>query len=315
VVPPAQRRAAAITSALVVAALVLAVVAISLPNGGRASAREATFAFTSNREGSVDLYVTSSPGTLPRRLTHDQAVDGDPTWAPDGSQMVFASERDGNLDLFLIGAGGGATERLTDHPAADLHPAWSPDGRKLAFTSERYNDFVPDYDGNAEIVVLDLDTRSITRITHHPADDAFPAWSPDGQELVFASQRGGSFNLYIVSVGGGDRRQITHNTGTSWQAAWAPDGSRIAFAYVPSGFALRDVAWISLVDPDGTNLVRVTEEFRGDFDPSWSPDSSRLVFVSTRDGSRQLYTMSVTGRAVEWVDAGQGNASDPVWQP
>lgn len=316
-IPHSQRRAVAVTGAIMCAALVLAALAMIAPHNGSASFRRSEIAFTSNREGSVDLYVTArNSGLPPRRLTNDQAVDGDPAWSPDGSRIVFASERDGNVDLYVIDADSGELERLTDHPAADLHPAWSPDGRRIAFTSERYDDIQPDYDGNAEILVLDLDTRRISRLTHHPADDAFPTWSPDGDRIAFASQRSGTFNLYVVNASGGDPSAITHNTGTSWQPAWEPDGDRIAFAYVPSGFTQNEVAWISLVDADGAGLVRLTRELRGDFDPSWSTDGQRLVFVSTRAGSRELYTMEVGSAAgAARVDAGAGNASDPAWRP
>ena len=312
--PRALQWPAGATLGLIAFALLLAALAAALRDAAPPPPLP-RFAFTSDQGGSIDLYVSAADGGLPLRLTEDAAFDGDPAWSPDRSRIIFASEQDGNVDLYVVDVDGGAVERLTDDPAPDLHPAWSPDGKKIAFTADRFDEYEHDYDGNAEIVVLDLETRGLTRITHDPADDAFPAWSPDGQRIVFASQRSGNYNLYIVPATGGDPRQITFETGTSWQPVWSPDGTRIAFTYVPTGFVWDQVAWISLVDPDGGNLVRVTREFRGDFDPDWSPDGSRLVFVSTRDGQRALYTMGLAGDAVERVLTGEGLASDPAWQP
>ena len=92
---------------------------------------------------------------------------------------------------------------------------------QIAFTSGR--------DGNAEIYVMDADGKNQRRLTHHPADDSLPSWSPDGQKIAFSSYRnGGNIQIFVMGSDGQNPIRLTDGVNDR-NPAWSPDGQRIAF--------------------------------------------------------------------------------------
>src|SRR6266705_5877173 len=95
-------------------------------------------AFTSERNGSADLYRVKPDGTGLERLTSDPAYDDQPAFSPDGSQIVFVSTRAaGRANLWILDVATRKARPLTSGPGGDFRPAWSPDGAAIAFSSDR----------------------------------------------------------------------------------------------------------------------------------------------------------------------------------
>src|SRR5438067_381974 len=84
-------------------------------------------AFTSDRDGNVDIYLVHADGSGVTRLTNNPARDFLPVWSSDGTRIAFYSERDGNGDTYVMNADGSGVRNLTNNPASDATPAWSPD--------------------------------------------------------------------------------------------------------------------------------------------------------------------------------------------
>lgn len=141
-------------------------------------------------------------------------------WSPDGSEiaLTFATFRDDgstSSEIRLLPASGGASRLLvTDGAGA----AWSPDGRWLAFQSGRdrfgrtcFHDCNP----SPEIYVIARDGSGLRRITHNPAYDGEPAWSPDGASIAFTSDRSQprshAYEIYVMPADGGSARRLTRN--------------------------------------------------------------------------------------------------------
>ncbi len=120
------------------------------------------------------------------------------------------------------------------------------------------------------------------KLTDHPAEDIFPTWSPDGQEIAFVSRRSGYREIWVVPSDGGEPRQVTTDELTAFNPEWSPDGNRLGFAGENSFFGVR---W------DGTDRVeRIVKgpglRFR------WSPDGKFIYYVGTREG-RALWEHSL----------------------
>lgn len=129
---------------------------VSSPDGTR-------LAFTSNRDGQYELYVSAADGSAPVRLTTDPGYDSAPTWSPDGRRFAFERgdelDADTTKDIWTMAADGSGQTRLTpDDAFVDEGPAFSPDGEQIAFTSSRDGNYEPyrmnaDGSGAAPVVV------------------------------------------------------------------------------------------------------------------------------------------------------------------
>ena len=187
-------------------------------------------AFRSLRDGNSQIYVMNADGSNPVNLSRNGFVDEHPFWTPDGERIIFASERPPsgggtpNYDLFSMAANGSDVQRITDTPLVETYPALSPDGSRIACRRILAS-------GDWEVVILDHEGRDVASVSNHEGIDGWPAWSPDGRRLVFASERGGSSDLWLVDADGSNLERLTRDPDRDErQPWWSPDETRIAYA-------------------------------------------------------------------------------------
>ncbi len=227
----------------------------------------------------------SSPTAAPvhfTRLTFARGVEAQPNLSPDGRSFVYVSSPDGEqADIYLQRVGGENAINLTpDSKEDDWSPAFSPDGQWIAFRSER--------EGKG-IFIMGATGESVHRVT----DLGFnPAWSPDGKELVVATEgltdpyaRGSRSQLWRIDVMSGAKKQIPMNEDGA-QPSWSPHGTRIAFWGLPTGTGKRVLFTAPAAGGEATPL---TDDNFFNWNPVWSPDGKYLYFASDRSGSMNLW--------------------------
>ena len=174
------------------------------------------------------------------------------------------------------------------------------DAGQIVFSSTR--------DGNYEIYLVNADGSNPTRLTNHPAEDRFPAWSPDGTKIVFVSDRDGNPEIYVMNADGSSATRLTTDPAQDGLPNWLPDGKRIVFTSQRDGGAQ-----LYLMNADGSNVAKLTSGPAMHFFPNWSPDGSRVAGVSAGDGTSGIFTMNADGSHV--VQLTQGVDIHPVWSP
>jgi TolB protein len=262
-----------------------------------------------NPEGDSEIYVIRPNGSGLKQLTSNAGDDGDPSWSPDGRQIVFASTRDGVLfpgddfpvgELYVMRADGSNQTRLTNDEADDYYPEWSPDGQRIVFNSNRH-DVNQRY---LNIYVMDADGSDITRVTTSPEliDDWRPSWSPDGSRIAFERRdyaADDTMEIYVVGVDGSGEQNLTnHPTALDEMPAWSPRGDLIAFYSNRDAPSSDDLTGeIYVMEPDGSNVRRLTSTPDGESFPQWSPDGRRLAFnrFVEATGHRDIYVMRANG--------------------
>jgi serine/threonine-protein kinase len=255
---------------------------------------------------------TATPTVTP---TPGLTQTAEPTLLPPpggGGRLAFASNRSGEYDLYLIDADGGNLRRLTDQPQAEYDPDWSPKGEALVYVGAA--------EDGTEIRVLDLACLILNPDCSQPSrllvpsgsKNLQPAWSPDGREIAFSSNRDGDFELYIIRVDGTNLRQITFNEVDDYAPRWSPDGR--ALVYHVQEASNSD---IYAIDSQGRQTRQITSSAGLDLWPDWSPDGRSILYTSTEgqpDG-RVIFQIEAGGGAISQITTNTGHADDAVYSP
>jgi len=247
----------------------------------------ASIVFTSEREGSADLFRVKPDGTALERLTDDAAYDDQAAFSPDGRQLVFVSSRQGGFaHLWTMDLQTRRAKPLTSGNGGDFRPSWSPDGTWIAFSSDR-DSTMPFAHGRWEhLHVVDLyvvhpDGSGLKRITEHGEFCGSPKWQRDSRHVVAYCMTAEQTlaNRRPAPDAGNDTRLVAYDI-TSGQTAAIAAGPGVkinpsvvngAVAYVRKDTGGGDAA--------GIYYANGTRGPKGDVRAAaWSPDGTRVVF-------------------------------------
>ncbi|HPA46964.1 MAG TPA: hypothetical protein PLG59_18675 [bacterium] len=244
-------------------------------------------------------------------LTKFGTITQFPAWSPNGVSFAFSSFRSGWLDAYIQSLDAGKLFFLAKAPGNNLTPSWFPNNPDWLVISLSYV-------GNAEIFLLRRDGKQPKRITNHPAIDSSPVVSPNGQEIVFTSDRGGIATLYMMSTEGTNVRRLVPDGGLSCDTAqWSPvplNGQyRIAFRGYRAGQVRGD---IYMIGADGSDMRNLTNGQGDNSNPTWAPDGSYIAFSTNRGSpSSELWVMEASGTAPRRLLNLKGNCLQPAWSP
>lgn len=199
-------------------------------------------------------------------------------------------------DIWSAPVDGGVATRLTIHDGEERFPKFSPDGQLIAFTGE--------YDGNADVYVMNINGGEIIRVTFHPGYDEVVGWHPEKNKILFRSFRHSSsyfHRLFLISPDGtGLEELILHEAA---QGSFSPDGKKIAYNKV----AREHRTWkryrggmaqeVFIYDFD-TNEEKDISNFEGtDRIPMWIGE--KIYFSSDRDGVLNIYSYDTKTEEME----------------
>ena len=241
---------------------------------------------------------------IAHELTHGPGYDYQPDWSPDGSHIVFVRHHRNAIQLQRLDLRSLAVESLTQGHDVSLEPRYSPDGSQLAYVSTagsgHFNLFVASVGerglSNARTVVAPRES-AIARYYYSTHDHSInPAWTPDGAQIVFVSNREvayGTGKLCRVTLDRASEVQCFLNEETSWRAnpQVAPDGRRVLY----SSYQGRQWHQLWLTTLAGDAALPLTF---GEFDVTqarWSPDGRRIAYISNESGNVSLWVQEVVG--------------------
>ncbi len=248
----------------------------------------------------------------PRRFLRKIWQLGNYHVSPDGRLLAYSANKGAQWAVYVRDLRTRRERVLMKSDQSVVNPEFSPDGRLIAVQS----DF--EGDENFNLYLVPAKGGPARKITDHPADSAFPRWSPDGTKIAFLSNRDRDRdNVFVIEASGGEPRQLTHVDDIVGELAWRPDGGSIAFT---AGIGVGD--WVGLVDLDGRaeRLVSFPDSensIGGDLGrpAPWSPDGRELAFVSNVHDHLDIGVADVEARKVRWLAQNAWDKTMPLWSP
>jgi len=221
-------------------------------------------------------------------LTPEGFSDSTPYFSPDGTKIIFSSyQEDGSSgqsstpSIFTISTNGDNRRRLFENPESALNPAYSSDGKKVVFQMQKtIAKTETQTENDWEIYTINVTGKNLNRLTENNFTDASPKFSPDGEKIVFMSNRDGNYEIYTMNTDGSEQTRLTNNNAIDLMPSFSPDGGKIIFVSDRDGNEE-----IYLMNIDGTQQRRLTNSDGKDVTPTFSPDGQKIVFASIRDAS------------------------------
>ncbi len=287
------------------------------------------------------------------RIGGEKEGSSHPRWSPDGKMIAFTGGEGTQHGLLYVRADGSGQTFLaatsgtnSPLPGQGEEFTWSPDSKGIAYVSASPGPETQAASGDPMVITrylykptageglthfndnkrlhlysVEIATRQVRQLTSGNYDEHSVDWSPDGQEIVFASNREPNsdeffnYDLFALKVSDGSIRRITATESTEYAPLWSPDGKSIAFLGTTRGLTDRETtmedthAW--LIDADGTHRRHVGAALDNrQHTLQWAPDGS-AVYVSVQErGNVHLARLPVAMGAPEIVVGGVGGVGN-----
>jgi dipeptidyl aminopeptidase/acylaminoacyl peptidase len=277
------------------------------------------------------------------RLGGEKESTSNPVWSPDGQWLAFQGSDGDSSGLIVAHPDGSARTSLAPMkgtnsplPGQGENGTWSPDSKKIAFVSSTPGPETAEAGGDPMVItrylykptageglshfidnrrlhifIVDAGTREVRQATDGTYDEHSIDWSPDGKEILFASNREPNsdeffnYDLFALNVTDGSVRRLTATESCEYAPRWSPDGTTIAFSGTRRGLTDRETTMedthVWLIKSDGSDRREIGAAIDNrQSHPQWGKDSA-VYFTAQERGSVHLYRMRVPGGAPEMV--------------
>jgi Tol biopolymer transport system component len=237
-----------------------------------------------------------------RQVTSGMVKAGEGYFSPDGARIVYQAQPQGYpfYQIYTQPLEGGAPVRLSTGRGRTTCSYFSPDGTRIIFASSHLDPQLEetevaarrqdeedrqsgvrrryswDFDPQMDIFEADLAGNILRRLTSEPGYDAECAFSPDGRQIVFCSDRDGDPDLYIMNSDGGDVRQLTNEPGYDGGPFFSPDGRWVIYR---TDRKREEYLQIHVIAVDGTGDVALTDNVGVHWAPYWHPREPYVIWT------------------------------------
>jgi Tol biopolymer transport system component/tRNA A-37 threonylcarbamoyl transferase component Bud32 len=271
--------------------------------------------FSSDRGGTMNLWrspldeARGVPRGEPQPVGVPAVSTGTSSLSRDGKVLAYVSaEWRSTVRTLPLDDGrgplGGTPRSIFKRSGSILAMDWSPDGNWLALN---------DWGRHEEIFLVRPDGSGYRQLLDDAFRNRFPRFSPDGSQIAFYSDRGGTYGLWSIGPDGGGLQPLAQSASELLYTAWAPDGKRLATTDTTG----TKILIVGVGKPLAEGIVETLPPLEGTFtgrdEPRWSPDGSLLSFYAARsDGTSLLFAYSFATKSYRKLAE---RALSPAWLP
>ena len=257
---------------------------------------------TSNEKRNYTLVISDSDGENEQIVLESKDPIMSPAWSPDSRMLSYVSFEGNMSTIYVQNLRTGNRRKISELPGINGSPAFSPDGRKLVLT-------LGGSDGNLDIHVLDIATRNLKRLTYNRSIDTEATWAPNGEEIYFTSDRGGSPQIYKMKLNSDRASRVTFEGSYNARPRLSPDGNKLAMVH-----QYRGDYRIAIYDIEEKDLLILSSGSQ-DESPSFAPNSDTLIYATKLSGDGVLETVTADGLVRQRMAPKSGDIREPVWSP
>jgi dipeptidyl aminopeptidase/acylaminoacyl peptidase len=279
------------------------------------------------------------------RIGGEKDVTSNARWSPDGKWLAFQGRVGDRHGLLLARPDGSGVTTLVEKmegtnsplPGEGQDVTWSPDGKQVAFISSTPDERAAEASGDPMVItrylykpdagegmtrfndnqrlhifVVDVATKQVRQLTQGIYDEHSIDWSPDGKEILFASNHEPNqdeffnYDIFALNVADSSIRRLTATEYNEYEPLWSPDGKHIVYRGTKRGLTDRETTMedthVWIMNSDGSNRLEigaVIDNRQGA--PKWAPDSSAVYFTVQERGSNHLVRLPISGGAPEYM--------------
>ena len=286
------------------------------------------------------------------RIGGEKDAASSPLWSPDGKWLAFYGSQGEKSGLLVARPNGSEITFLAPQdgtnsplPGQGNEVTWSPDSKQLAFISSTPGEATAEASGDPMVIArylykpdagegmtrfndnlrlhifaVDVATKQIRQLTQGNYDEHSVDWSPDGKEILFASNREPNqdeffnYDIFALKVADDSIRRLTATEYNEYEPLWSPDGKKIVYRGTRRGLTDRETTmedthvWVMNADgSDRREIGSVLDDRQGA--PRWAPDGSALYFTVQEGGSVHLVRLPVAGGRPEYVVKDSGGVA------
>jgi uncharacterized repeat protein (TIGR01451 family) len=261
---------------------------------------------TPNEGGTIN-YTVVALNNGPDTATGVEVTDLLPAGVTFQSSTTTQGTYTSGTGVWALGTiANAASDTLTITATVDAGTGGTTIVNTATLTATDQADTNPANDSDSADIMVPLDAE--TQITNVAASDQWPAWSPDGSQIGFDSDRTGNRDLWLVPAGGGTPTQLTTSIEDDRHPDWSPDASKIVFDAVVGG---GNPDLYVIPSTGGTPVLLASDPTGNDRFPAWSPDSTQIAFSKSGD----IYVIPATGGTPLQITTHPANDNHPTWSP
>jgi Tol biopolymer transport system component len=252
---------------------------------------------------SARLQLKGQPVSVTEQVWNDSNITGLSAFSVSENGMLAYRSGGTQNNQFVWFDRDGKTLGAVGPPGRYVEPCFSADEKRIAFA-------ISNSSAIADLWTMDLAGGNMSHFTFDPSDDATALWSPDGERIVWASNRSGAYDLYQKAAGGGKEELLFKSATSKYPDDWSLDGRFILYESVDpkTQFDL----WVLPMSGDQKPMPYLQTEYN-ETHARFSPDVRWVAYASDESGRSEVYVQSFPATGGKW-QISSGGGDQPLWR-